>query len=150
MKLWIVLSQDSISYLFRHGSTFGGNPVGCKVALEALQVVIDENLCERAEKLGHIFRKQIEALNSPLITAVRGMGLLNAIDIDQSKLNDGKKAWHLCLLMKKYGVLCKPTHETIIRLAPPLVITEQQLSTGVAAISKALLMINKVSMSDLE
>eukprot|EP00834_Sanchytrium_tribonematis_P001904 NODE_50_length_31184_cov_0.705099.p25 type:complete len:151 gc:universal NODE_50_length_31184_cov_0.705099:27210-27662(+) len=150
MRLWIVFDRGSIYNLSRHGSTFGGNPLGCRVAVEALQVVIDEKLCERAENLGEIFRNKLKDLNSPLIRAVRGKGLLNAIDIDASKLKNGKKAWHICLLMKKYGVLAKPTHETIIRLAPPLVISEEELAQGVDSIRRALKDIETISISDLE
>ena len=100
--------------------------------------------------MGQLLRQQLTDLKSPLIKAVRGKGLLNAIDIDASKLTDGKKAWHICLLMKKYGVLAKPTHETIIRLAPPLVITTEQLTRGVEGIRKALEDIQTINIKDVE
>jgi ornithine--oxo-acid transaminase len=87
-----------------HGSTYGGNPLGCAVAIRALEVVQEEKMVERAEKLGHIFRDGLRDLNSPLITTIRGKGLLNAIVIDESKTN-GHSAWDLCMLMKKKGLL---------------------------------------------
>lgn len=123
-----------------HGSTYGGNPLACKVAMAALQVVKDEKLMERAEKLGALLRAQLEQLSKEsngIISEVRGKGLLSAIVIDDSKTN-GRTAWDLCLLMKDHGVLAKPTHDTIIRLAPPLVISEEDLLKGVDAIRKSL------------
>jgi ornithine--oxo-acid transaminase len=87
-----------------HGSTYGGNPLGCAVAIRALEVVQEEQMVERAEKLGHIFRQGLEDLKSPLIETVRGKGLLNAIVIDESKTN-GHSAWDLCMLMKTKGLL---------------------------------------------
>ena len=91
-----------------HGSTYGGNPLGCAVAIRALEVVRDEQMVERAEKLGHVFRQGLEAIQSPLIETVRGKGLLNAIVIDESKTN-GHSAWELCMLMKEKGVLVSTT-----------------------------------------
>ena len=94
-----------------HGSTYGGNPLGCAVAIRALEVIRDENLTERAEKLGHVFRHGLEAIQNPIIQTVRGKGLLNAIVIDESKTN-GHSAWDLCMLMKEKGLLvsvCKLT-----------------------------------------
>lgn len=132
-----------------HGSTFGGNPLGSAVAMAALQVLKDENLAERAEKLGQMFRKAISDLQSPLVSCVRGKGLLNAIVIDNEKLKDGKTAWDICLLMKRDGLLAKPTHDNIIRLAPPLVITEDQLLRGVSIIEKALRDIVSISVKDI-
>lgn len=108
-----------------HGSTFGGNPLACKVAMAALDVVKDEKLAENAEKLGAIFRQRMQAIKSPLVTAVRGKGLLNAIVIQP--YGDGKTAWDVCLELKENGLLAKQTHGDIIRFAPPLVITEEQL-----------------------
>lgn len=90
-----------------HGSTYGGNPIGCAVAIRALEVVRDEKLTEKSEKLGHVFRDGLKALNSPLITTIRGKGLLNAIVIDESKTN-GHSAWDLCMLMKEKGLLVIP------------------------------------------
>ncbi|KAJ5437923.1 uncharacterized protein N7458_008921 [Penicillium daleae] len=120
-----------------HGSTYGGNPLGCAVAIRALEVVQEEQMVERAEKLGHIFRKGLEDLKSPLIETVRGKGLLNAIVIDESKTN-GHSAWDLCMLMKSKGLLAKPTHQNIIRLAPPLVITEEEIQQALSIIDEAV------------
>lgn len=123
-----------------HGSTYGGNPLSCRVAIAALEVVKEENLVEKAETLGQLMRSKLEELKAKsngIISEVRGKGLLNAIVIDDSKTN-GRTAWDLCLLMKDQGVLAKPTHDHIIRLAPPLVISEEDLLKGVTAIEKAL------------
>ncbi|KAJ5994374.1 hypothetical protein N7451_010098 [Penicillium sp. IBT 35674x] len=120
-----------------HGSTYGGNPLGCAVAIRALEVVREEQMVERAEKLGHIFRQGLEDLKSPLIQTVRGKGLLNAIVIDESKTN-GHSAWDLCMLMKEKGLLAKPTHQNIIRLAPPLVITEEEIKQALDIINQAV------------
>ncbi|KAJ5287804.1 hypothetical protein N7478_003490 [Penicillium angulare] len=120
-----------------HGSTYGGNPLGCAVAIRALEVVREENMVERAETLGHLFRKGLEDIKSPLIQTVRGKGLLNAIVIDESKTN-GHSAWDLCMLMKEKGLLAKPTHQNIIRLAPPLVITEEEIQQSLNIISQAV------------
>ena len=111
-----------------HGSTYGGNPLGSAVAITALDVMINDKLPERAERLGEVFRSEMRALNHPLIRDVRGKGLLNAIEIDETKSTKGRSAWQLCLLLKENGVLAKPTHQNIIRLAPPLVITDEELS----------------------
>lgn len=108
-----------------HGSTFGGNPLACKVAMAALEVVRDEKLSENAEKLGIIFRQRMEVIKSPLVTTVRGKGLLNAIII--KPFGNGKTAWDVCLALRDKGLLAKQTHNDIIRFAPPLVITEEQL-----------------------
>lgn len=125
-----VLADDVIMLLLQpgeHGSTFGGNPLAAAVCIEALQVVQDERLSENAEKLGAIFRDRMQALikKSKLIKLVRGKGLLNAIVINDTA--QSKTAWNLCLEFAKYGLLAKPTHGNIIRLAPPLVITEEQI-----------------------
>ena len=123
-----------------HGSTYGGNPLACRVATAALQVVKDENLVERARDLGSKLTAQLEELKAQsngIISEVRGRGLLLAIVIDESKTN-GRTAWDLCLLMKDHGVLAKPTHDNIIRLAPPLIISEEDLSKGVDSIRKSL------------
>ncbi|KAJ5376667.1 ornithine aminotransferase [Penicillium cosmopolitanum] len=120
-----------------HGSTYGGNPLGCAVAIRALEVVQEEQMVERAEKLGHVFRQGLEDLKSPLIETVRGKGLLNAIVIDESKTN-GHSAWDLCMLMKTKGLLAKPTHQNIIRLAPPLVITEEEIQQALKIIHEAV------------
>jgi ornithine--oxo-acid transaminase len=108
----------------QHGSTYGGNPLACVVMMEALQVIEDEGLAENAERLGQIFRSRLEAVQHPMIEFVRGKGLLNAIGI---RPMGGFKAWDVCLRLKENGLLAKPTHDHIIRFAPPLVITEEQL-----------------------
>ena len=93
-----------------HGSTYGGNPLGCAVAIAALDVLVDEKLAERAEVLGERFRSRVRAIKSPLIMTVRGRGLLNAVVIDESQSTKGRTAWQLCLLLQSRGVLAKPTH----------------------------------------
>ena len=100
-----------------HGSTFGGNPLACKVAIAALEVIKEENLSDNAERLGNIFRKELKDINSEMITIVRGKGLLNAVVI---KAKDGKDAWDVCLSLRDNGLLAKSTHGDIIRFAPPL------------------------------
>ncbi len=122
-----VLANDDIMLCIKpgeHGSTFGGNPIAGKVAIEALEVVKDENLAENAERLGEIFRDEFNSIKSDMIELVRGKGLLNAVVI---KNKEGKTAWDVCVAMAEAGVLAKPTHGNIIRFAPPLVITEEQL-----------------------
>ena len=127
----------------QHGSTFGGNPIACAVAIAALDVVEEENLSERAEELGKLFRAEIEKLieKTDLITKVRGKGLLNAILINDTP--ESSTAWNLCLQLKENGLLAKPTHGNIIRLAPPLVITEEQLLECVAIIEKTIMEFKK-------
>ncbi|KAK0646667.1 pyridoxal phosphate-dependent transferase [Cercophora newfieldiana] len=120
-----------------HGSTYGGNPLGCAVSIRALELVEEEHLVERAERLGRIFREGIEAFKSPIVQTVRGKGLLNAVVIDESA-TDGRTAWDLCVLLKDKGILAKPTHGNIIRFAPPLVITEEELRGAIATIGEAL------------
>jgi ornithine--oxo-acid transaminase len=155
-----------------HGSTYGGNPLGCAVAIRALEVVEEEQLVERAERLGQAFRQGLKDLKSPMITTIRGKGLLNAIVIDESKTN-GHSAWDLCMLLKQKGLLvgralkiahvknssltsqvhhtdvangrisadekqAKPTHQNIIRLAPPLVITEDEVQKALSIIGEAI------------
>lgn len=141
-----VLANDDIMNVIKpgqHGSTFGGNPIACAVAVAALDVVEEEKLSERAEKLGQLFRSEIEKLiqKTDLITKVRGKGLLNAILINDTP--DSKTAWNLCLKLKENGLLAKPTHGNIIRLAPPLVITEEQLLDCVRIIEKTILEFQK-------
>lgn len=134
-----VLADDEIMMVIKpgeHGSTFGGNPIAARVAMAALQVVKDEKLAERAEKLGKIFRDEMSAIKSDMITLVRGKGLLNAIII---KPKNGKEAWDVCVKMKENGVLAKPTHGDIIRFAPPLIITEEQLRDAIEIIKKSIL-----------
>ena len=125
-----VLADDEIMLSIEpgeHGSTFGGNPLAAKVAVTALEVLKDENLAEKAEKLGLIFRSELEKVikASDVVTKVRGKGLLNAIIIKPTE--DGKTAWDFCELLMKKGLLAKPTHGDIIRFAPPLVITEEEI-----------------------
>ena len=133
-----VLANDDIMLTIRpgeHGSTFGGNPVACKVAITALQVVKDEHLAENAEKMGNLFRAECRKIESPFIELIRGKGLLNAIVI---RPVNGKTAWDVCLRMKENGLLAKPTHDHIIRFAPPLVITGEQVVESVGIIRKSL------------
>ena len=117
-----------------HGSTFGGNPVAAKVAIAALEVVKEEKLAENAERLGEIFRNEFRNIKSEMIKLVRGKGLLNAVVIAPK---GGKEAWDVCLTMKEYGLIAKPTHGDIIRFAPPLTITEEQLRDAIERIKKA-------------
>jgi len=134
-----VLADDEIMLCIQpgeHGSTFGGNPLACKVAQAALEVVIDESLAENAYRLGKIFRRELRAFDNDMITLVRGRGLLNAIVI---KPKDGKEAWDVCLKLRDNGLLAKPTHGDIIRFAPPLVITEEQLMDCISIIKKTIL-----------
>ncbi|CAG8438029.1 6827_t:CDS:2 [Ambispora gerdemannii] len=130
-----------------HGSTYGGNPLGCAVAIAALEVIKEENLVEKAVVLGEKFRAELRKIASPLIHTVRGRGLLNAIVIDETKSD--KTAWQLCLLLKSRGLLAKPTHVNIIRLAPPLCITEQELMEGVAILAKTLKDIKDMKVEDI-
>ncbi len=127
----------------QHGSTFGGNPLAAKVAIAALEVVKDEKLAENAERLGQLFRSKINELiaKTDLILKVRGKGLLNAILVNDTE--DSKTAWNLCVAMKDNGLLAKPTHGNIIRFAPPLVMTEEQLLECVAIIEKTILAYKK-------
>ncbi|XP_051173811.1 ornithine aminotransferase, mitochondrial [Leptopilina boulardi] len=120
-----VLADDSVMLSIRpgeHGSTYGGNPLGCKIALEALKVLEEEHLAENAEKCGKLLRNELEKLPNNIVEIVRGKGLLNAIVI-----NEKYDAWKICLQLKENGLLAKPTHNHIIRLAPPLVINEKQI-----------------------
>jgi len=120
-----------------HGSTYGGNPLGCAVSIRALELIQEDNLIERAEKLGHTFRAGLAAFASPIIKVIRGKGLLNAVVIDESAAA-GRTAWDLCILLKEKGLLAKPTHGDIIRFAPPLVITEQEVKKALGIIGEAL------------
>lgn len=134
-----VLADDEVMLCIKpgeHGSTFGGNPLACRVAKAALEVVLEEKLAENALRLGEIFRTEMEAIDSDMISLVRGKGLLNAIVI---KPKDGIEAWDVCLKLRDNGLLAKPTHGDIIRFAPPLVITEPQLMECIQIIKKTIL-----------
>lgn len=136
-----VLANDNIMKVIKpgnHGSTFGGNPVAAAVAIAALQVVKDENLAENAEKLGKIFRSELNKYiqTTNLVSLVRGKGLLNAIVINDDE--ESETAWNICLALRDNGLLAKPTHGNIIRFAPPLVMNEEQLLDCVSIIIKTL------------
>jgi ornithine--oxo-acid transaminase len=138
MPVSAALADDDIMLNIKpgeHGSTFGGNPLAAKVSIAALQVIKDEHLMENADRLGKIFREEMSNFKSPMIEKVRGKGLLNAVII---KPRNGKEAWDVCLKMRDMGVLAKPTHQHIIRFAPPLVITEEQLREAIAIIKEAI------------
>ncbi|MBN2681736.1 MAG: ornithine--oxo-acid transaminase [Bacteroidales bacterium] len=133
-----VLADDDIMLCIKpgeHGSTFGGNPLGSKVAIAALEVIKEEKLAENAERLGKIFRDEIRKIDSEMISLVRGKGLLNAVII---KPKNGKEAWDVCVAMKDNGLIAKPTHGDIIRFAPPLVINEKELMECVEIIAKSI------------
>ncbi len=137
-----VLANDDIMHVFTpgsHGSTFGGNPLACAVAIAALEVIDDERLAQNARRLGEIFRKEMAQLadESDLIKSVRGKGLLNAVLVNDTE--DSDTAWRLCLGLAENGLLAKPTHGNIIRFAPPLVMTEEQLMDCVGIIRKTVL-----------
>ncbi|MFC2088206.1 ornithine--oxo-acid transaminase [Calditrichota bacterium] len=141
MPVSAVLADDEIMLTIKpgeHGSTFGGNPLACKVAMTALQILKDENLAENADRLGKLFRNDMNKLveKYDFLTLVRGKGLLNAIVI--KPMEDGKTAWDVCVLLKENGLLAKPTHGDIIRFAPPLVITEEQIIYAAEIIDKTL------------
>ncbi len=137
MPVSCVLADDEIMLTIKpgeHGSTFGGNPLAGKVAIAALEVVKEEKLAENAERLGKVFREEMRNIKSEIIQLVRGKGLLNAVVI---RNKPGKTAWDVCLAMAEKGVLAKPTHGNIIRFAPPLVITEEQLREAIGLIKDA-------------
>ncbi len=139
MPVSAVLADDAIMLTIKpgeHGSTFGGNPVAARVAIAALEVVKDEKLAEKAEYLGKIFREELGSVKSEMIELVRGKGLLNAVVI---RPKNGFEAWDVCVKMKDMGLLAKPTHGNIIRFAPPLVISEQQLREAIETIKTAIL-----------
>lgn len=133
-----VLADDEIMMNIKpgeHGSTYGGNPLACAVAMEALKVLKEEQLAENAEAMGKLLRSELEKLKSPFIITIRGKGLLNAIVIGGA---DKEKAWELCLDLKENGLLAKPTHDDKIRFAPPLIITKEQIKECVGIIGKSL------------
>ena len=134
-----VLADDEIMLTIgpgEHGSTYGGNPLACAVAMESLQVIKDENLAENAFKLGKIFRQAIQDANIGFVKEIRGKGLLNALEVDRPE-GDGM-AWDICVKLKENGLLAKPTHGNKIRLAPPLIITEEQMDTCIDILIKTL------------
>lgn len=140
MPISAVLANDEIMLTIKpgqHGSTFGGNPLACTIATEALNVLIDEKLADRAAKQGELLRSELKKMQKEfeVLKIVRGKGLLNAIVIEPKK---GKEAWDLCLKMAEYGLLAKPTHQHIIRFAPPLIITEEQILESLDIIKRAL------------
>ncbi len=138
MPVSCVLADDEIMMTIKpgeHGSTYGGNPIAAKVSMAALQVIKDEKLEENAERLGKIFRERMKAIKSDMVELVRGKGLLNAVVITPK---NGKTAWDVCLKLRDNGLLAKPTHEHIIRFAPPLVINEEQLIEAIGIIEKTL------------
>jgi ornithine--oxo-acid transaminase len=141
MPISAVLADDNIMLTIKpgqHGSTFGGNPLAAKVAIASLQVLKEENLAENAEKMGKYFRQEMQKIVDELeiVTLVRGKGLLNAIVIKPTK--SGKTAWDVCLEFKENGLLAKPTHGDIIRFAPPLVITKEEIDFAVDIIRNVL------------
>jgi len=133
-----VLADDEVMLCIKpgeHGSTYGGNPLACKVAIAALKVIKEEKLADRAADLGTYFRKRLQQLNHPSIKQVRGKGLLNALVIHHV---NPEAAWELCLVLKENGLLAKPTHGDKIRFAPPLVITQEQLDESIEIIGQSL------------
>jgi ornithine--oxo-acid transaminase len=133
-----VLADDVVMMQIKpgeHGSTYGGNPLACAVAMKALEVIKSENMVENAFKMGEILRSELAKLNSPYVASIRGRGLLNAIVI---KHENPEAAWDLCLYLKELGILAKPTHGDKIRFAPPLIITEAQIKEAVQLIGKGL------------
>lgn len=138
MPVSVVLADDEVMLTIQpgeHGSTYGGNPLACKVSMTALQVLKDEKLAANAEAMGELFRRELAALNSQHIAVVRGKGLLNAIVINHP---DKEAAWKLCLQLKENGLLAKPTHGDKIRFSPPLIITEEQIKECVSIIAQSL------------
>lgn len=141
-----VLANDDIMNVIKpgqHGSTYGGNPLACAVATEALQVVLDENLAEKAENLGKIFRSEIEKMipEFPFLKSVRGKGLLNAVLINDTP--ESSTAWDLCIELMNNGLLAKPTHGNIIRFAPPLVISQTDLEEALQVLKRTFMKFKK-------
>ena len=137
-----VLADDEIMLTIQpgeHGSTYGGNPLACKVAMTALQVLQEENLSANADIMGEYFREELRKINSPHINEVRGKGLLNAIVINHANKD---AAWKLCIELKENGLLAKPTHGDKIRFAPPLIITRQEISECIKIIEHSLKVLN--------
>jgi ornithine--oxo-acid transaminase len=142
MPISAILANDEVMLTIKpgeHGSTYGGNPLACNVAIAALEVLKEENLCEQAEKMGKLFRDELAKLNSPFISTIRGCGLLNAIVI---KHEDADASWKLCVELKNNGLLAKPTHGDKIRFAPPLIITESEIIHSIEIIKNSLNCLN--------
>lgn len=138
MPVSAVLADNDIMLTIRpgeHGSTYGGNPLACSVAIASLQVLLEESLSENAEKMGNLFREELMNISSPVISIVRGKGLLNAIVINHP---DKKAAWDLCMIMKENGLLAKPAHGDKIRFAPPLIISSVQIMEAVNVIRHSI------------
>ena len=138
MPVSCVLANDDIMLCIKpgeHGSTYGGNPIAARVSIAALEVARDEKLAENAEKLGQVFRDRISKIHSDMIELVRGKGLLNAVVI---KPKNGKTAWDVCLKLRDKGLLAKPTHQHIIRFAPPLVINKMELMEAIGIIENTI------------
>ncbi|MEG2340238.1 MAG: ornithine--oxo-acid transaminase [Odoribacter sp.] len=138
MPVSCVLANDEIMLCIKpgeHGSTYGGNPIAAKVSIAALEVVREEKLAENAEKLGQLFRERVSNIHSDMIELVRGKGLLNAVII---RPENGKIAWDVCLKLKEKGLLAKPTHQHIIRFAPPLVINKIELIEAIGIIENTI------------
>jgi ornithine--oxo-acid transaminase len=138
MPVSAVLADDEVMLQVRpgqHGSTYGGNPLACRVGMESLRVLVEEGLAENAERMGRLFREGLEALGSPCIRTVRGKGLLNAIVVDHPHPEAG---WMLCLEMMRRGLLAKPTHGDKVRFAPPLCITADQVGESLRIIGESL------------
>jgi ornithine--oxo-acid transaminase len=140
MPVSAVMADNEIMLCIKpgeHGSTFGGNPLACKVGIASLKVLVEEKLAENAERLGSIFREELKTFerDHDMVETVRGKGLLNAIVI---KPKNGKTAWDVCVALMNNGLLAKPTHDHIIRFAPPLVITEDQIMEAIEIIKDTL------------
>ena len=138
MPVSAVLADDEIMLTIKpgeHGSTYGGNPLSCKLSIAAINILLEEKMIENAAMQGELLRNELKKINSPLITLVRGKGLLNAIVVNHK---NPEAAWELCLIMKENGLLAKPTHGDKIRLAPPLVITRDQMMDCLEIIKKSI------------
>jgi len=138
MPVSAVLADDEIMLTIKpgeHGSTYGGNPLACRVAMEAMQVILDENLSENAAMMGELLRKGLKGIRSGLMDTVRGKGLLNAIVIRE---NNGVDAWQVCMKLMENGLLAKPTHGNIIRFAPPLIINQEQMEECIRIIGRTI------------
>lgn len=146
-----VLANKDVMSVFKpgtHGSTYGGNPLASAVGLASLKALVDEGMVANSEKLGVIFRQEMNALKAkyPFIVDVRGQGLFNAIELDAKY---SKTAWEFCIMLKEAGVLAKPTHDTTIRLSPPLIITEEQLRKVIEIIAQTFVRFDKASDAEM-